>query len=264
MNILEEIVTHKKLEVQRKKEVVPLSELENVFPFFSRSSLSLKEFLLDMDRSGIIAEFKRKSPSKGIINDKANVKDVTSGYGANGASGLSILTDNFFFGGTNEDIITSRGVDIPILRKEFIIDEYQIVEAKAIGADAILLIAAILTPAEVKDFTAKAHELGLEVILEIHNEAELNHITNNIDIVGVNNRNLKTFEVDMNCSARLSSLIGSDMIKISESGIHSINDISFLKEHGYNGFLIGENFMKQPDPGAAFLEFANSLKEMVT
>lgn len=220
--------------------------------------------MLDENRIGIIAEFKRKSPSKGIINDKVNVADVTKAYAANGASGLSILTDNHFFGGNNEDIITSRGINIPILRKEFIIDEYQIVEAKAIGADAILLIAAILTRDEVNNFTAKAHNLGLEVILEIHNEEELNHINNKIDIVGVNNRNLKTFEVDLNCSAHLSSLIGNEMIKISESGIHSISDISFLKGHGYNGFLIGENFMKQPDPGAAFLEFANSLKEMVT
>ena len=261
MNILDEIVAHKKKEVESRKAEKPVATLEKL-PLFSSPSFSLKRFLLDINRTGIIAEFKRKSPSKGIINDKVSVQQVTYAYANNGASGLSILTDEHFFGGSIDDLITARINEVPILRKEFIIDVYQIVETKAFGADVILLIAAILTPEQVKEFTLKAHELGLEVILEIHDESELGHIYEQVDIVGVNNRNLKTFTVDLEQSAHLSHRIPKEKIKISESGIHTIKDIQYLKSFGYNGFLIGENFMKQQDPGLAFMQFAGQLNEV--
>lgn len=258
MNILDEIVAFKKVEVEKRKQEMPLSHLEKL-PLFSTPAYSLKRFLLDGTKTGIIAEFKRKSPSKGIINDRSGVIDVTSAYANNGASGLSVLTDHHFFGGSVDDIISARINQIPILRKEFIIVEYQIIEAKAIGADAILLIAAILTPQQVKDYTSTAHELGLEVILEIHDDNELEHINERVDIVGVNNRNLKTFEVDLEQSVKLSRHIPVEKIRITESGINKIEDIAYLKQFGYKGFLIGENFMKQPDPGLAFMKFAAEL-----
>jgi len=258
MNILDTIVIHKHAEVESRKAVKPVMELEKL-PLFNAPSFSLKRFLLDENHTGIIAEFKRKSPSKGVINDKVSVEEVTSAYAGNGASALSILTDNHFFGGSIDDMITARIHQVPILRKEFIIDEYQIIEAKAYGADVILLIAAILTPEQVHEFTLKAHELGLEVILELHDETEIGHIEERVDVVGVNNRNLKTFEVSLEQSVHLSSLIPAGKIKISESGIHSVEDVLYLRQFGYKGFLIGENFMKQDDPGLAFMKFANEL-----
>ncbi|ANE49829.1 indole-3-glycerol phosphate synthase TrpC [Flavisolibacter tropicus] len=260
MNILDKIVAYKREEVEKAKSLKSIAELEQL-PLFEEPSFSLKRFLLDEKKTGIIAEFKRKSPSKGIINDKVKVSQITRAYASNGASGLSILTDEPSFGGSIDDMITARFNDVPILRKEFIIDEYQIVEAKAYGADVILLIAAILTPEQVHDFTLKAHELGLEVILEIHDDSELGHIQQRTDIVGVNNRNLKTFEVDIEQSIRLSHHIPENKIKISESGINSVQDILNLKSAGYNGFLIGENFMKQEDPGLAFMKFTSDLRD---
>ncbi len=170
---------------------------------------------------------------------------------------------HIFFGGSNNDIISSRNVQLPVLRKEFIIDEYQIIEAKAIGADAILLIAAIMSPAKVKSFTNVAHGLGLEVLLEIHDKYELDHIHDEIDMVGVNNRDLKTFEVNLERSASLSQIISNDKVKISESGIHSVDDILYLKQFGFDGFLIGENFMKQPNPAAAFVIFTDELNKQM-
>lgn len=261
MNILEEIVAYKKLEVNKRKLEMPVKQLEQL-PLFSSPAYSLKRFLLDESRTGIIAEFKRKSPSKGIINDQSGVIEVTAAYANNGASALSILTDNIFFGGSIDDLISARINEVPILRKDFTIDEYQIIEAKAIGADAILLIAAILTPQQVKDFTSKAHELGLEVILEIHEDSEIEHITDRIDIVGVNNRDLKTFKVDLEQSAHLSHHIPAGKIKISESGIDKAKDIEYLKQFGYKGFLIGEQFMKQADPGLAFMNFVVELNRL--
>ncbi len=260
MTILDEIIAYKKTEVARQKETKPIAQLEKL-PLFTTPAYSLKRFLLDSTRTGIIAEYKRKSPSKGIINDKASVAEVTAAYAGNGASGISILTDHHFFGGSIDDAITARINAIPILRKEFIIDEYQIIETKGLGADVILLIAAVLTPQQVKDFTMVAHGLGLEVILEIHNDKELEHIAEAIDIIGVNNRNLKTFEVSLEQSVTLASYIPKEKIKISESGIHSIKDIEYLKGFGYKGFLIGENFMKQQDPGLAFMQFVAKLNE---
>jgi indole-3-glycerol phosphate synthase len=260
MNILDKIVAYKKEEVENAKSQKPIAELEKL-PLFEEPSFSLKRFLLDEKKTGIIAEFKRKSPSKGIINNNVKVTQVTRAYASNGASGISVLTDGPSFGGSIDDMITARFNDVPILRKEFIIDEYQIVEAKAYGADVILLIAAILTPKQVHDFTLTAHELGLEVILEIHDESELGHIQERTDVVGINNRNLKTFEVDIEQSIRLGHHIPENKIRISESGIHSVEDILYLKNGGFDGFLIGENFMKEEDPGLAFMRFTSDLRE---
>ncbi len=259
MNILEEIVEHKKTEVIRKKSEVSIAELE-ASELYQRRCLSLKNSLSDPAKTGIIAEFKRRSPSKGVINNVASVEDVTAAYTRNAASGISVLTDEKFFGGTNTNLISARKNQIPILRKEFIIDEYQIVEAKSIGADVILLIAACLSPLEVKQLASKAKQLGLEVLLEIHNEAELGHICDEVDLVGVNNRNLKTFEVDIQTSLKLINRIPKEKIAISESGISDVETILTLKSAGFKGFLIGENFMKQPDPTIAFAEFTNQLK----
>ena len=259
MNILDTIIAHKKIEVAKAKEQVSVEVLQQT-EFFNRSTFSLKQFLLDETKTGIIAEFKRQSPSKGIINGTAEVEAVTAAYTQHGASCLSVLTDNHFFGGTISDFIKARVNNIPVLRKDFMIDEYQVVEAKAIGADVILLIAACLTPARVKELAEFAKSLHLEVLLEIHNEEELQHICEATEIVGVNNRDLKTFTVDINRSIELSKKIGADKIKIAESGINDIETISIFKNAGFKGFLIGENFMKQPDPAIAFAEFVNQLK----
>jgi indole-3-glycerol phosphate synthase len=259
MNILEKIIAHKKIEVAERKKSISINDLENQI-LFSRKTLSLKSFLLDGSKTGIIAEFKRKSPSKGIINADASVAEITNAYAINGASGLSVLTDENFFGGSSDDLIAARANEIPILRKDFIIDEYQITEAKAIGADVILLIAANLTVVESSRLAAFAKHLKLEVLLEIHNEEELEHICDDVDIVGVNNRDLKTFTVDINRSIELSKKIPADKIKISESGINNIDTILHLKTHGFKGFLIGENFMKEKNPAVAFASFVNKLK----
>lgn len=261
MNILDKIIAHKRTEVALAKQAQPEDALRKM-PGFSRKTFSLKQFLLDDTKTGIIAEFKRQSPSKGIINDKADVAEVTKAYTENGASCLSVLTDKQFFGGTNEDVQKARVNNIPILRKEFVIDEYQVLEAKAIGADVILLIAACLSPERVKQLAIFAKELGLEVLLEIHNEDELQHICDETEIVGVNNRDLKTFTVDINRSIELSRKIPADKIKIAESGIHDVETICIFKTAGFKGFLIGENFMKQPDPTIAFAAFVKQLNHV--
>jgi len=259
MNILDKIVAHKKEEVESQKSKVKIEELKAT-EFFSRKTLSLREFLLDNTKTGIIAEFKRKSPSKGIINANADVMNVTHAYSTLGASGLSVLTDEDFFGGCKEDLIATRIKNTPILRKDFMIDEYQFYEAKSIGADVILLIAACLTPTQVKEFAALSKELGLEVLLEIHNEEELEHICEEVDFVGVNNRNLKTFEVDIDTSLQLFPHIPKEKLAITESGISNTDTIVTLKKAGFKGFLIGENFMKQTDPTIAFADFVTELK----
>lgn len=260
MNILDTIVEYKKSEVGRRKSEVSASELERT-PLFGRKTYSLKEFLLDENKTGIIAEFKRKSPSKGIINDKVDVVEVTKGYAENGASCLSVLTDENFFGGNDEDLKKARINSIPILRKEFIIDEYQITEAKSIGADVILLIAACLAPAEVKRLASFAKNIGLEVLLELHDEEELAHICDATEIIGINNRNLKTFVVDIERSLRMAEKIPAGKIKVAESGISSVENIILFKENGFDGFLIGENFMKEENPTIAFARFVNQLKQ---
>jgi len=259
MNILDKIIAHKKIEVAAAKEVVSLQQLQQS-PNFNRSVFSMKQFLLDEGKTGIIAEFKRKSPSKGIINDQVLVEDVTAAYTLHGASALSILTDKNFFGGSTDDLIKARVNNIPVLRKDFMIDSYQIAEAKAMGADVILLIAACLSPMQVKELATYANSLQLEVLLELHAEEELGHICDETAIIGINNRNLKTFEVDINRSIALSKKIPVDKIKIAESGINNIETIRTFKNEGYQGFLIGENFMKEPDPMIAFAHFVHQLK----
>lgn len=260
MNILDKIIEHKRVEVAQRKEAVPVAQLERS-PLFTRRVLSLKQFLTDPSGTGIIAEFKRRSPSKGVINDQVDVATVTKGYALAGASCLSVLTDPVFFGGSSDDLQRARVNEIPILRKDFIIDEYQIIEAKAIGADVILLIAACLTPEEVQRLAEFARGLGLEVLLEIHNEDELEHICEVTEIVGVNNRDLKTFTVDIQRSIDLSKKIPEGKILVAESGISKIETILHMKDAGFTGFLIGENFMKEKDPGAAFGAFVAELKE---
>jgi indole-3-glycerol phosphate synthase len=263
MNILDTIIEYKALEVEKNKPTTSIKKLEES-ALFSRQTLSLKQFLLDETKTGIIAEFKRKSPSKGIINDKADVVEVTKAYTENGASCLSVLTDEYFFGGCNNDLIKARINNIPILRKDFIIDEYQLIEAKSIGADIILLIAACLSPERVKALATFAKQLNLEVLLEIHNEQELQHICDEVDVVGVNNRDLKTFTVDINRSIALSKKIPAGKIKIAESGINNIETIRIFKDEGFTGFLIGENFMKEPNPTIAFAQFVGNLKTKTT
>lgn len=260
MNILETIIEYKKSEVRSRKSQFQTAELEKRI-LFSRPVLSLKDSLLDPTKTGIIGEFKRRSPSKGIINDKVDVVEVTKGYAENGASCLSVLTDEKFFGGSDQDLLSARVNRIPILRKDFIIDEYQVIEAKSIGADVILLIAACLSPAEVKRLAATAKGIGLEVLLELHAEEELEHICDHTNIIGINNRNLKTFDVDIERSLRMAEQIPLSKLKIAESGISTVEDIFLFKRHGFHGFLIGENFMKAPDPAIAFADFVDRLRK---
>ena len=258
MNILETIIGRKRIEVEKRKSSTKISELE-AMPLFKRKALSLRASLLNPEKTAIIAEFKRKSPSKGYINQHSSVNEVIGDYVKFGASGVSVLTDEEFFGGSLSDFQQARNFDIPILRKDFIIDEYQLIESKAFGADVILLIAACLSTNEVKQLAAFAKQLGLEVLLEIHHESELEHICDEIDIVGINNRNLKTFKVDIAHSIALSKKIPSHKIKISESGLHEVSTIHHLKGNGFSGFLMGEKFMKENNPGNAFAEFVKEL-----
>lgn len=263
MNILEQIIEAKRREVEQRKVAVPVKVLERV-PYFDRKPLSLSTSVRNKEKTGIIAEFKRKSPSKGVINAGAEVAATTQAYAAAGASGLSVLTDEAFFGGSNEDLtVAFRHNVCPILRKDFTVDEYQIVEARSIGADAVLLIAAVLDPRTSRKLTAFAHELGLEVLLEVHNEEELlANLDVGADLIGVNNRDLKTFEVSIETSKQLSSQIPDGVVKVSESGISSPDTIVELRQYGFEGFLIGENFMKEKDPGAAAAAFTQKLKAL--
>ena len=260
MNILDKIIEHKKEEVARNKQILSPGQLKQK-PDFTRPVFSLKQFLLDETKTGIIAEFKRRSPSKGIINNIADVLEVTKAYTEHGASCLSVLTDSNFFGGAADDLHTARINNIPILRKDFIVDEYQLIEARAMGADVILLIAACLTPESVQELAFFAKSLQLEVLLEIHTEQELQHICSEVDFVGVNNRDLKTFTVDINRSIELGNRIPAGKIKIAESGISDIETINTFKSAGFTGFLMGEKFMKEPYPGVAFEQFVEKLKQ---
>lgn len=253
MSILDKIITRKKQEISNSKSKITVQQLKNS-EFFRRETYSLKETI--KLKSGIIAEFKRQSPSKGIINDNCYPLEVASAYENFGASGISILTDKDFFGGSFDDILNVRNhIDIPILRKDFMIDEYQFYEAKSLGADVVLLIAACLSPQQVQEFTQLSHELGLEVLLEIHTEEELKHFNTNIDLVGINNRNLKDFKVDLQHSVNLKNQLPEDVLSVAESGIYSIEDFNFLTKKGFDGFLMGEYFMKHKNPGKKFEEF---------
>ena len=258
MNILEKIVLEKRKEVDQRKLV-----FENSFismPGYNRKCRSMVQSILETEPS-IIAEFKRKSPSKGWIRKEAQALEIVAGYEAGGAAGISILTDEYFFGGSSDDLILASDIlNIPILRKDFIIDEYQVFESKAFGADVILLIAACLTKELVQQFARVAKDLGLEVLLEIHNDEELSHICAEVDLVGVNNRDLKTFKVDINHSIELASKVPADKILISESGLRDASDIVLLQKHGFKGFLIGEKFMIKQDPGRALQNFIDEIK----
>jgi indole-3-glycerol phosphate synthase len=260
MTILDKIIAEKYLEVEDNKNLISIKQLEKRKGFL-RTPLSLKEALTRQGSSGIIAEFKRKSPSKGIINNKASVEEVTTGYMNANAAGLSILTDRPFFGGSPIDVIAARELNsIPILRKDFIIDEYQIIEAKAMGADVILLIAAALEEDEIKKLARCAKSLGLEILFEVHTRQELDMVIDEVDMVGINNRNLKDFKVDLEHSLKLAEALPNQFVKVSESGIDSVDTIKMLEKHGFQGFLIGENFMKTDNPGEACKEFINQLK----
>ncbi|WP_185867332.1 indole-3-glycerol phosphate synthase TrpC [Blattabacterium cuenoti] len=260
MNILEKIVSVKQKEVSEKKFLYPIKRLENS-SFFERKTFSLVQSI-KRNHIGIVAEFKRKSPSKGMINDTALIEKVVIDYESAGVSGISILTDKHFFSGENENLKKSRSIiSIPILRKDFIIDEYQVIESKSIGADVILLIAGILSKNQIKNFSRLAKSIDLEVIIEIHNEFEIDKITENLDIVGINNRDLQTFVVDYNSCLELYSKIPNSYVKIAESGINNVNQILKLRKQGFKGFLIGEYFMKEKNPGKICKYFMKSLSK---
>ncbi|MEP1489772.1 MAG: indole-3-glycerol phosphate synthase TrpC [Algibacter sp.] len=261
MNILDKITIDKRKEVALRKSLIPISQLEQSV-LFHRETVSLANNLRSSN-TGIIAEHKRRSPSKSVINHTLNVQDVASGYENAGVCGMSVLTDGKYFGGSLDDLLIARAsCHLPLLRKEFIIDEYQLLEAKAYGADVILLIAAILTKDEIKKYSEFAKSLNLDVLLEVHNEEELHKsIMPSLDMLGVNNRNLKTFNVSLETSKKLSELIPNDFVKVSESGISNIEAIKELQPYGYQGFLIGENFMKTDNPGANATEFINQLNK---
>ena len=259
-NILDIIVRDKKIEVNNKKKIFSLNFIKK-YPLYKRKTISLKSNL-NNSKTGIIAEFKRKSPSKKNINLDLSICDVAKGYEINGACGMSILTNNKYFGGSLEDLIQARNnSNLPLLRKEFIIDKYQIHESKAFGADIILLIASILTKKEIIEFSSIAKSLDLEILIEVHNEDEIQKSLNrNIDFVGVNNRNLKSFNVSLDISKKLSRKIPDNYLKISESGIKSIEEINDLKSYGFKGFLIGENFMKSKSPGIELKNFIKNIE----
>lgn len=259
MTILDNIIHDKKREIALKKTVISIKQLEKN-ALFERETISLSQRLKNSN-TGIITEHKRRSPSKAEINYSFTVEEVTEGYQNAGACGISILTDGKYFGGSTDDLLLARAtVNTPLLRKEFIVDEYQILESKSLGADVILLIAAVLTREEIRTLSYTAKSLGLEVLLEVHNQQELEKaIMPGLDMIGVNNRNLKTFEVSLDYSKQLSSHIPADFVKVSESGIYDPNTVKELQLYGYKGFLIGENFMKSANPGYAAAAFISNL-----
>ena len=261
MNILDQIVADKLIEVELRKKLIPIEQLENSV-LFDKTPISLVNRLKESS-TGIIAEFKRRSPSKSVINQNLNVFDVAKGYEKAGVCGMSVLTDGKYFGGSLDDLLTARAsCKLPLLRKEFIIDPYQIVEAKAYGANVILLIAAILSKEELKTYSELAQSLELEVLLEIHSEKELQKsLHEGVSMIGVNNRNLKTFEVSLETSKSLSELIPDDFVKVSESGISNVEAIKDLRSYGYQGFLIGENFMKTDGAGTSAKQFIQMLNQ---
>jgi indole-3-glycerol phosphate synthase len=263
MNILDEIIAYKYKEVEDRKALYPVKLLEKSL-YFETPCLSLERYLLRPDKSGIIAEIKRKSPSKGDINPYVSVERTSIGYMQAGASALSILTDGPYFGGKNEDLATARKFNYcPILRKDFVVDEYQIVEAKSIGADAILLIAAALEPDRLKQLAAFARSFGLEVLLEVHNLKELQQtLCDDVTVVGVNNRNLQTFQTDVALSFELAQHIPAGITKVSESGLKQPETLVELKDAGYNGFLIGESFMMDSRPERAAAEFIREFRNL--
>jgi len=260
MTILDEIVANKKREISAASRLTGATTLETR-TLFARETISLSESLKMPGKTGIIAEFKRKSPSGGLINPDASLEHITTGYSSLGAAGLSILTDYKYFGGSDCDLTLARKLnDIPILRKEFIISSYQVIESKAIGADAILLIAAVLNRKKVRELAGLGRSIGLEVMLEIHVESELHMLNEFVNIVGINNRDLSSLKVDTNNSLKLVEKIPGDFTKVSESGLDSPAVVRELKNAGFDGFLIGEYFMNNFDPVQAFAEFVGGIK----
>ena len=262
MTILHRINEFKKLEVARRREQTPLEQLRDSAGY-QLPRRSLNQSILESEDYGIIAEFKRKSPSQDNINLGADPASVTAGYQQAGAAGISCLTDVQFFGAHPTDIdVVRRTVDLPVIRKDFVVDPYQLHEAKAMGADAVLLIAASLSAGQIDDYAAEATELGLEVLCEVHNEEEVAKLSPHVTIVGVNNRNLKDFSVSIANSLRLAEMLPPGLTKISESGIEDPQSISKLRHHGFAGFLIGTYFMRQPDPGEACAAFIRRVHEI--
>ncbi len=259
--ILDEIVANRLEEISMLRKASCLIEIRENTDFGTPRN-SLVKNLLTPGNSGIIAEFKRRSPSKGVINDKVQPAIVTRGYAEAGASGLSVLTEDRYFGGSTVDFIAARDANpfIPLLRKDFTVNEFQLYESRMLNADVILLIAAILEKDEISRFTSIAHELGMEVLLELHDESEIGKIDQAVDMIGINNRNLKDFKVDMDRSLRLLDLLPLKAIKISESGLSNVETVDYLRNRGFHGFLMGENFMKSENPASACLEFISSLK----
>lgn len=264
MTILDEILAHKRQEVQEQKELFPVKRLEQSI-YFNTDTVSFESYLRRPDKVGIVAEIKRKSPSKGSINQYVDVEQLSIGYMQAGASAISVLTDKQFFGGSNEDLTTARTYNFcPILRKDFIVDEYQVIEARSIGADVILLIAAALSPDEIKQLSQTAHSLGLEVLLEVHNAEELEQSPlEHVDVVGVNNRNLKDFSVSLETSEALVEKLPESMTRISESGIRSAEDIVRLRKAGFHGFLIGERFMTESRPDEACARLVHDVQVLL-
>lgn len=252
MNILETIIAAKKKEVATRKAAVPVAMLERSV-YFEKTPVSMKASLIEEASSGIIAEFKRKSPSRSWINQYADATAVAAAYVQAGVSGISVLTDEPFFGARKTDFEQVRSLsECPQLRKDFIVDEYQILESKAMGADVILLLAKVLKPHKIETYTGLAHQLGMEVLLELQDEAEVRvNVNATADMLGINNRNLKDFVVDFENSARLAGLLPPDKLKVAESGIEQAKDIAYLRSVGFKGFLIGEQFMRHQDPGRA-------------
>jgi len=258
MTILDTIIAHKKNEVSRVKDLIPVGQLERA-QYFGRECYSARQFIGRDDKSGIIAEFKRSSPSRGVINEAASVRDVTTGYASAGASCLSVLTDQKFFGGCAADLKEAREYNsIPILRKDFIVDEYQVIEAKAMGADMVLLIAECLTAQQVKQLAALARSLGMEVLMELNQAEEIDKVCPELDLVGVNNRDLRTFKVDINRSVEIGGLIPPGFVKVSESGLGNVEDVQRLRQCGFEGFLMGEAFMRTTNPAMAFSQFVKA------
>ncbi len=258
--ILDEIVAQKRVEILEKQKTQSIESFRNSENFLLPIK-SAKASILDESKSGIIAEFKRKSPSKGFINKDANVKKVVSGYEKFGASVVSVLTDEHFFGGSFDDLLQAKEVlNIPVLRKDFIVDEFQVYETKAIGADLMLLIAECLTKDEVYHLAKTAKEIGLEVLLELHSEDQLKKVNEFIDLIGINNRNLKNFEVDIEKSKQILKQLPTDLIKVAESGISDPKTVKELRQAGFQAFLIGENFMKAENPTKAFEQFVKESK----
>ncbi len=260
MNILDRIVADKKIEVALKSSQVSIAYLEAA-ALFERSCVSMATAIKESP-SGIIAEHKRRSPSKDVINNGLKLPEVVRGYSQAGVCGISVLTDGPYFGGALEDLLLARAtVNTPLLRKDFTVSEYQILEAKAHGADVILLIAAVLSREEIKQFSELTQSLGMEVLLEVHDGAELEKsLMPSLNMVGVNNRNLKTFEVSLDTSKSLVGAIPFDFVKISESGLSQSAAVKELQSHGYDGFLVGENFMKTNDPGVAAAQFIKQIE----